>query len=56
MASLEGYCVKCKTKREMKDYKISQTPKGAMMALGKCTHCGTNMAKIMSKDQAAKLK
>ena len=53
---VEGHCMRCKTKREMKDVKLSQTPKGANMAKGKCVECGTNMAKILSKEQAEKLK
>ncbi|MBS3074295.1 hypothetical protein J4447_02440 [Candidatus Pacearchaeota archaeon] len=54
--ALEGYCVKCREKREMKDFKISPTKRGTFMALGKCVKCGTKMAKIMSKEQAAKFK
>jgi hypothetical protein len=54
--ALEGRCMKCKTNREMKDVTIGQTPKGAHMARGKCVECGTNMAKILSKEQAEKLK
>jgi hypothetical protein len=53
---VEGRCMKCKENREMKDLKIEATPRGTFMARGKCSVCGTNMAKILSKDQAAKLK
>lgn len=51
-----GYCVKCKTKREMKDVKIVEIKPGRPAAKGVCTVCGTGMYKIMSKDDAAKLK
>jgi hypothetical protein len=44
--------MKCKENREMKDHKLEKTPKGTYMAKGKCVQCGTNMAKIMSADQA----
>lgn len=54
--ALEGYCVKCKEKREMKDHKVSPTKRGTFMALGTCVKCGTKMAKIMSKEQAEKVK
>lgn len=49
----EGYCVKCKAKREMKDAKeVSFAGKGggARRAMsGLCTVCGTKMFKILPK-------
>ncbi len=54
--ALEGRCMRCKTNREMKDIKLNQTKRGTFMAKGTCTKCGCNMAKILSKEQAAKLK
>jgi hypothetical protein len=51
---MEGYCVKCKEKREMKDVKMTMTAKGGFMAKGACVVCGTGMCKIMSKDNAEK--
>ncbi len=53
---LQGRCMKCRENREMENIKIEQTKKGTYMAKGKCKVCGTNMAKILSKDQAEKLK
>jgi hypothetical protein len=53
---LEGRCMKCKETREMKNYKIEPTKRGTMMAKGICTVCGTKMAKILSKEQAAAVK
>ena len=47
--------MRCKENREMKDYEIEPTKRGTMMAKGVCTKCGCKMAKILSKDQAAKL-
>ena len=50
-ASVEGYCVKCKMKRQMADAK-----EGAMKGKGgvqrramkwKCSKCGTTMFRIM---------
>jgi len=52
----EGRCMRCKENREMKDCKVEPTPRGTFMARGKCVKCGCNMAKILSKDQAAKHK
>ncbi len=54
--ALEGRCMKCKDNREMKDVKVAPTARGTFMARGQCTKCGTNMAKILSKEQAEKLK
>ena len=50
--ALEGRCMRCKTSREMKDFKVDPTTRGTYMAKGKCVKCGTNMAKILSVDQA----
>jgi len=54
--ALQGRCMKCKENREMKDVNLAQTKRGTYMAKGKCTVCGTNMAKILSKDQAEEAK
>ena len=50
--ALEGRCMRCKENREMKDAKVEPTARGTFMARGKCVKCGTNMAKILSADQA----
>ncbi len=50
---VEGYCVKCKAKSEMKDAKeVSMKAKGGKTRKamkGKCTKCGTTMFRIMAK-------
>jgi hypothetical protein len=51
---MEGYCVKCKAKKELKDPAVNMTKKGGFMAKGKCPDCGTTMCRIMSKDNAEK--
>ena len=53
---VEGRCMRCKDTREMKDVKVETTARGGFMAKGVCVKCGTKMAKILSKDQAEKLK
>lgn len=53
---VDGRCMRCKENREMKDAKFEPTARGTIMAKGKCTVCGCGMCKILSKDQAAKLK
>ncbi len=44
--SNEAYCVKCKTKREMKDAKPETLANGKPAVRGKCPVCGTTMFKI----------
>ncbi len=45
----EGYCVKCKAKREMVDAEevVMKNKRRAMK--GKCANCGTGMYKILGK-------
>ena len=50
--ALEGRCMRCKENREMKEVKMDKTTRGTFMARGKCTKCNTNMAKILSAEQA----
>ncbi|MBR9683823.1 hypothetical protein GOV03_04765 [Candidatus Woesearchaeota archaeon] len=48
---VEGYCVKCKAKREMKEAKeVEMNGKGGTKRRamkGKCPNCGTTMFRIM---------
>ena len=50
---MEGYCVKCKEKREMTDAKeVEMNGKGGTKkraATGICAKCGTKMFKILGK-------
>jgi len=43
----EGYCVKCKSKKEMKDTKETTMKNGRKAMKGKCSACGTNMFRIL---------
>ena len=49
MANEEGYCVKCKSKCEMKDATTKTAKNGRHMLQGTCTVCGTKMTKFISK-------
>ena len=42
----KGYCVRCKTMREMKDPKESMTKKGTKIAKGKCPNCDTTICRM----------
>ncbi len=43
---VEGYCMKCKKKVQMKDVKMTKTKRGTAMAKGKCPNCGTTVCRI----------
>ncbi len=46
---MEGYCVKCKAKKEMKDAKEVSMKGGRRAMKGKCPDCGTVMFRILGK-------
>ncbi|MBE0477465.1 MAG: hypothetical protein IBX62_10240 [Coriobacteriia bacterium] len=46
MAAKEGYCVKCKTKREIKDAQEITMKNGRPATQGLCPSCGTKIFKI----------
>jgi len=43
---MEGYCMKCKEKREMKDVEAVTMKNGKPASQGKCPVCGTKIFKI----------
>jgi hypothetical protein len=45
----KGYCVKCKTSKEMKDEQKVTMKNGRAAVKGKCPSCGTGMYKILGK-------
>jgi len=46
---MEGYCLKCKAKKEMKDASKITMKNGRAAMKGKCPSCGTGMFKILAK-------
>ncbi len=46
---MEAYCVKCKSKKEMKDGKEVTMKNGRKAMKGKCGDCGTSLFRIMGK-------
>lgn len=46
---MEGYCVKCKSKREIKDSAEVTMKNGRKAMKGKCPKCGTGMFRILGK-------
>ena len=49
----EGYCVKCKAKKEISDGKEEIMKNGRKAIKGKCPTCGTVMFKILGGKAAA---
>jgi len=45
----KGYCVKCKSKKEMKDEKQVTMKNGRKAIKGVCVTCGTSMFCILGK-------
>ena len=43
----EGYCVKCKEKRAIKNGAVHTTDKGRRMAKGLCPVCGTKVNRFL---------
>jgi hypothetical protein len=46
----EGYCVKCREKRQIKDGKVEVNEKGRRMAKGVCPVCGTNVTRFLPSE------
>jgi DNA topoisomerase-1 len=44
--SLQAYCVKCKTKRDMTDQEAVYTKTGTPATKGKCVECGTSLFRM----------
>ncbi|MFN3875710.1 MAG: DUF5679 domain-containing protein [Flavobacteriales bacterium] len=49
MPAVEAYCVKCKSKREMKAAQQVEMANGRKAMKGVCPVCGTGMFKILGK-------
>lgn len=45
----EGYCVRCRKKRKMKDTRIDIMKSGMKAVKGQCIKCDCNMCKIIGK-------
>jgi hypothetical protein len=48
VAEYNGYCVKCKDKRDFEG-EVTETKTGMRMAKGKCPVCGTTVNRILGK-------
>lgn len=43
----EGYCMKCRKKRIVKDGTVEEKENGRRMAKGRCPECGTKMTRFL---------
>lgn len=43
----DAYCVKCRTKRKIKNQTIEKSEKGRRMAKGTCPVCGTKLTRFL---------
>lgn len=46
---MQGYCVKCKSKKDIKDPKQIETKNGRPAVQGQCADCGTKITVIGGK-------
>jgi Zn finger protein HypA/HybF involved in hydrogenase expression len=46
---MEAYCMKCRTKREMRDEKRVMLKNGRPAVQGVCPACGTKMVRIVKR-------
>ena len=51
MGDFTAYCVKCKTKRVMKEAKVVTNEKGRRLAKGICPECGTKMNLFLKSEK-----
>lgn len=50
---MQAYCLKCRTKREMKNLRSVSMSNGRPATQGECSVCGTKMYKIVKKSDRA---
>ena len=49
--TVEGYCVKCRAKKDMKDAKEVTMKNGRQAAKGTCPDCGTGVFRFLPKEK-----
>jgi DNA topoisomerase-1 len=52
---MEAYCMKCKTKREMKNPRADFNAKGSPVTIGECTVCGTKLYRMGRTEEHSQL-
>lgn len=46
----EGYCVKCREKKQVANGEVKETENGRKMVQGTCPTCGTKVTRFLPKD------
>lgn len=52
----QAYCIKCKQKNELTETTSFYASNGVPMERGKCSKCGTNTTRMLSKEERQALK
>ncbi len=47
----EGYCVKCREKREVTEGEVKETPNGRRMVQGECPVCSTKVTRFLPSEK-----
>jgi hypothetical protein len=47
----EGYCVKCREKRDVKEGEVKETPNGRRMVQGTCPVCSTKVTRFLPSEK-----
>jgi hypothetical protein len=48
----EGYCLKCRTQRTIRQGEVVKTSKGRPMAKGVCPECGTTVSRFRATKES----
>jgi Uri superfamily endonuclease len=48
---MESYCLKCKSKREIKNTQEKKTKRGTKYLQGECTSCGKRVNRFFKKSE-----
>ena len=51
--TIQGWCLKCKQKRAMKNHQIVEMKTGKKRHSGECVECNTKMSKLLSREETA---
>ena len=52
LASGEAYCIKCRGGKPMKNARFARYKNNAPVMKGQCVDCGTNVTKMLSREDA----
>lgn len=53
LETMQGYCLKCRAKKNIANAKKSEFKNGTPIMLGTCEDCGNKLFRILKKTKAA---